>query len=127
MEDSILASVKKVCGLPDSYTPFDQDVVMFINTAFGTLEQLGVGPDEGFRIEDREALWTQMGLPPKQLDLVRTWTFLKVRQMFDPPQTSYLIEAMNKQIDQLEWRMSVNREMVLHPYVEEVVIHDDFG
>jgi len=122
MENSILLSTKKILGLSDSYTAFDLDVITHINAAFSVLNQLGIGPVEGFFIEDGEALWddfTIEGTYP-QLGLIKTYIFLKVRMLFDPPNTSFLIEAMNKQIAEYEWRLNTFREMTLAD-AEEVV------
>lgn len=116
MENSILISTKKVLGLDASYTVFDLDVIMHINAAFSILNQLGVGPVGGFSIEDEEAVWTDFVLLPGSeisIHLVKTYVQLKARMLFDPPTTSFLIEAMTKQINEYEWRLNVAREYVL--------------
>ena len=123
MEESILKSVKKILGLGNTYTVFDMDIVMHINMAFSILNQLGVGPDAGFSIEDETALWSDYVLLSGQepsLHLVKTYVFLKARMLFDPPTTSFAIEAMNRQIEQYEWRLNVAREEILYPLPEEV-------
>ena len=123
MEESILKSVKKILGLGNTYTVFDMDIVMHINMAFSILNQLGVGPDAGFSIEDETALWSDYVLLSGQepsLHLVKTYVFLKSRMLFDPPTTSFAIEAMNRQIEQYEWRLNVAREEILYPLPEEV-------
>lgn len=108
--DSILNSVKKILGLDPTYKAFDPDVLMHINTTFVTLNQLGVGPEAGFMIEDDVPTWdTFLGTDPR-LNSVKSYVCLKVRMLFDPPQTSHLVEAMNRQAEQLEWRISVHRE-----------------
>lgn len=107
---SILNSVKKVLGLAEDYTVFDEDVIMHINTAFSTLTQLGVGPPEGFMIEDATAEWDAFIVDDIQYNSVKSYVFLKVAMLFDPPQTSYLIAAKEKQIEELEWRLNVHRE-----------------
>lgn len=118
MESSILISTKKVLGIPESDTSFDPDVVMLINTAFGVLMQLGVGPVEGFTIEDELALWNDFLDPldsPNNaalLNIVRTYIFLKVKMLFDPPTTSYQLSAMTEQIEEYEWRLTTLRETV---------------
>jgi hypothetical protein len=111
MSDSILDSTKQILGLGETYTPFDFDITTFINSAFTIVNQLGVGPDDGFFIEDNVATWDDLEIPNNQRMLVRTYIFLKVRMLFDPPTTSYLIESMNKQISELEWRLSAFREV----------------
>jgi hypothetical protein len=110
METSILNSTKKILGLAEDYTVFDHDVITHINTAFSILTQLGLGPTAGFMIEDDTAEWYDFVGDNAQLNSVKTYVFLKVRQFFDPPQTSYLIAAMEKQIEELEWRLNVTRE-----------------
>jgi hypothetical protein len=108
---SILTSTKKVLGLDESYTVFDEDIIMHINTAFSTLTQLGVGPPEGFMIENATAEWDDFIIDNDlQYNSVKSYVFLRVRQLFDPPQTSYLIAATDQQIKELEWRLNVHRE-----------------
>lgn len=113
MEPSILTSTKKILGLSEDYTAFDLDVITHINTAFSVLNQLGIGPALGFAIEDKSAVWSDLALPQNQLSMVRTYIYLKVRMLFDPPNTSFLIEAMNNQIQEHEWRLSTFREELL--------------
>jgi hypothetical protein len=110
MEESILNSTKKILGLAENYLPFDLDILTHINAAFSILDQLGVGPEGGFFIDDATALWSDYSVPPNQLNLVKTYVFLKVRLLFDPPATSYLIEATNQQLREYEWRLNVFRE-----------------
>lgn len=108
---SILTSTKKILGIAEDYTVFDLDITTHINTAFSTLTQLGVGPVGGFMIEDAVAEWDDFiptGDP--QFNSVRSYVFLKVKQLFDPPTTSYLISAQDQQIKELEWRLNVHRE-----------------
>lgn len=115
MEDSILKSTKKILGLAEDYTPFDLDVITHINATFSILDQLGVGPVGGFSIEDETALWSEYDVPANQLHTVKTYIYLKVRYLFDPPGTSFLLEATDKQIKEYEWRLNVFREWELDP------------
>lgn len=112
MEQSILTSTKKILGIAEDYTVFDLDIITHINTAFSTLTQLGVGPREGFMIEDDSAQWTDFDPvdDDRQYNAVKSYIFLRVRLLFDPPTTSYLITALEKQVQELEWRMNVHRE-----------------
>lgn len=110
METSILTSTKKVLGIAADYTVFDLDIITHINTAFSDLAQLGIGPIEGFMIEDDTADWLDFIGDDLQLNSVKTYVFLKVRMLFDPPQTSFHITAMNDQIAELEWRLNTHRE-----------------
>lgn len=109
--DSILDSTKKILGIAPDYSAFDIDVITHINSAFFILNQLGVGPPDGFVIEDNTAEWGEfLGDDPKKLSSVRTYVYLRVRLLFDPPTTSFAIEAATKQAQEYEWRLSVNRE-----------------
>src|SRR3954466_15938502 len=99
MEQSILTSTKKILGIDEAYTAFDLDIITHINSAFSTLTQLGIGPSQGFMIEDATAEWNEF-IPDSdfQYNSVKSYVFLRVRQIFDPPSTSYLIAAFNEQI-----------------------------
>lgn len=119
--NSILNSVKKVLGLEESYAAFDIDILMHINSMFSVLHQLGIGPDNGFSIEDDSAVWSDFLDDDILLNSAKTYVYLRVRMLFDPPTTSYLITAMEKQIAEIEWRLNVYREGKLHPIVVVVV------
>ena len=121
MTDRILESVKKVLGIAPEYLAFDQDIVMHINSAFSVLHQLGVGPDEPFMIEDETATWTEFLGTERGVNSVKSYVYLRVRLLFDPPATSFALGAMEKQIEELGWRISTYMDGVRHPYVEPVV------
>jgi hypothetical protein len=110
VETSILKSTKKILGLADDYDAFDLDVITHINTAFSTLTQLGVGPDAGFMIEDDSSKWSEYIDSGPQLNQVKTYVYLKVRMLFDPPATSYLIAAFERQLEEVVWRINILRE-----------------
>lgn len=110
MENSILKSTKKILGLADDYTPFDHDIITHINSVFMTLLDLGVGTSSGFMIEDDSAVWDDFVSGDTRINAVRTYMFLKVRMYFDPPQNSFAVDAMERQIDELEWRINVRQE-----------------
>lgn len=110
LEASILNSVKKVLGIDVSYTAFDQDILININSVFSTLNQLGIGPENGYFIEDDSAEWTAFLEDDPRLNSVKTYVYLKVRLLFDPPQTSYLVDAWTKQTLEYEWRLNTYRE-----------------
>lgn len=116
MSTSILTSVKKVLGLEEDYTAFDPDIIMHINTVFSTLNQLGIGPELGFFIEDKAANWEDFLGEDVNLNAVKTYVVLRVRYLFDPPGTSFLLNAMKEQIQELEWRLNAYREGVAHPW-----------
>ena len=121
MTDRILESVKKVLGIAPEYLVFDQDIVMHINSAFSVLHQLGVGTDEPFMIEDETATWTEFLGTERGVNSVKSYVYLRVRLLFDPPATSFALSAMEKQIEELGWRISTYMDGVRHPYVEPVV------
>lgn len=105
--DSILTSIKKLLGIAEEYEHFDPDIVMHINSAFSVLTQLGVGPEEGFHIEDASTVWSEFLYDDPRLEFVKTYVQLKVKLGFDPPLSSAAIEAINRQISELEWRINV--------------------
>lgn len=106
MDSSILTSIKKLLGIAEEDTSFDQDIIMHINTVFAILAQLGVGPANGFSIEDDGAVWSDYLGNSTNLELVKSYIYMKVRSMFDPPTSSILADAMNKNISELEWRIN---------------------
>ena len=108
--DSILTSIKKLLGITESYEHFDPDIVMHINSALMILTQLGVGPPEGFVIEDDSSLWTDFLADTTNLEAVRSYVFMKVKLMFDPPTSGIVTEAYNRMVTELEWRLNVNAE-----------------
>lgn len=108
--DSILVSIKKLLGIAEDYTHFDPDIIMHINSAFSVLTQLGVGPPEGFRIDDDVKTWTDFISDTIRLDAVKSYVYLKVSLMFDPPTSSAVLSAKERQISELEWRLNVAAE-----------------
>lgn len=110
MINSILDSTKKALGLAPDYDAFDPDIVMHINTVFTTLNQLGFGPVNGYMIESDEETWDAFLGGDPLLNAIKTYMYLRVRKLFDPPTTSILLDAINQQIAELEWRLSVHRE-----------------
>ena len=108
--ESILTSIKKLLGIAEEYTQFDADLIMHINSVFSILTQLGVGPSNGFSIEDDSATWDEFIPEGQNVELVKSYIHLKVKLLFDPPLTSAVIEAMNKNISEFEWRLNVAAE-----------------
>lgn len=110
--ESILTSIKKLLGIDEDYKHFDQDLIMHINSVLMILTQLGVGPSTGFSIVDETATWKDfLGIDPR-FESVKSYIYLKVRLLFDPPQSSALIESTNKLISELEWRLFVAADPV---------------
>lgn len=107
MDDSILDSIKKILGMPPEYDVFDTDLVIHINSVFGILAQLGVGPEGGFSISDNTTLWKAYLGNSKDLEMVKSYIALKVRLVFDPPTTGAVMDAMKEQIREYEWRLNV--------------------
>lgn len=111
METSILKSTKKVLGIAIDDTSFDLDIMTFINSAFANLQDLGIGPEEGFEVEDEDTDWDDVGIVSVPiLSMTKTCVYLRVRMMFDPPQTGYLVDSMNRQLQEHDWRLSQMRE-----------------
>lgn len=107
--ESILTSIKKLLGIDESYTHFDADIIMHINSALMVLTQLGVGPEEGFMIEDDTSTWISFISEENaaKIEAVKSYVYLKVKLLFDPPLSSAAIESINRQISELEWRLNV--------------------
>ncbi len=105
--DSILTSIKKLLGITEEYEHFDSDLIIHINSVFSVLTQLGVGSKTGFFIKDKNAIWEDFIADDSRLELVKTYVYLKVKLLFDPPLSSAVIEAINRQISELEWRINV--------------------
>lgn len=103
--ESILDSIKKQLGIVPDYTVFDDQILLYINTAFSTLHQLGVGPEEGFEIVGKETTWEKIVTAPR-LNMIQTYVGMKVKLMFDPPTSSFALDAINKQITEYEWRIT---------------------
>lgn len=119
MEDSVLLSMKNILGISNEMVVFDEALVSHINSAFSAASQLGVGPVDGFFITDDQALWSALDLPANQLALLRTYVQLKVKMLFDPPTTGFLIDATTAQLREVEWRLSEMREATIPLPVEE--------
>ena len=105
--ESILTSIKKLLGIEEDYVHFDADIIMHINSVLSILTQLGVGPSEGYSIKDANATWDDFITNPAKLELVKSYVYLKVRLMFDPPSSSSAIESMKQLISELEFRIIV--------------------
>lgn len=108
--ESILTSIKKLLGIHADDTSFDPDIIMHINSVFMILRQLGVGPEEGFAIEGEDALWTDFMPASAMLEGVKSYMYMKVRLLFDPPTTSSMFDSMKRLTDEFEWRLNVAAE-----------------
>lgn len=108
--DSILTSIKKLLGITEEYTSYDNDIIMHINSVFMLLHQLGVGPSEGFSIEDDIAIWNDYVKEKENLNAIKSYVYLKVKLLFDPPLSSAVMEATKQMINELEWRLNIQAE-----------------
>ena len=110
MNNSILISIKKLLGIDESYEAFDPDIIMHINSVFTILHQLGVGTKEVFSIHDKFATWDEFIGDSATAESVKTYIYMKVRMVFDPPTSSILAEALKSQIAEYEWRLNVSED-----------------
>ena len=108
--DSILTSVKKLLGITEECTDFDADIIMHINSVFMILTQLRVGPSEGFVIEDDSSTWDEFFVDTIQMQAVKSYIFMKVKLLFDPPANSAVTNSYNQLINEFEWRLNVAAE-----------------
>ena len=111
--DSILTSIKKNLGIVEEYTTFDADIIMHINSVLMILTQLGVGPTRGFSIQDRFDTWSDFIPDSTNIDLVKSYVYLKVKLLFDPPLSSAVIDSINRQISEFEYRINIAAESSL--------------
>lgn len=111
--ESILTSIKKLLGISEEDDQFDVDVMMHINTVFFDLNQMGVGPSECFYIEDADIIWEDF-VSTKDMEAVKSYMYMRVRLLFDPPNNSSVLESFNKSIEKLEWRLNVAAEAKLN-------------
>lgn len=110
MVDSILTSIKGLVGVTPSDTNFDNEIIIHINSALMVLQQLGVGPSTGFYISSDEDLWNDLLVDRKDLEAVKTYIYLKVKLVFDPPQNSFLVDSIKNMITELEFRLNAQAE-----------------
>lgn len=106
LEDSILLSIKKNLGLDPLMTHFDPDIIICINSAFNILSQLGVGPTDGFCISSNDNTWDEFIGENKNLNMVKSYIYLKTKMLFDPPTGNAILEAYKDQIREFESRLN---------------------
>lgn len=109
--DSILDSVKKMLGIDSEYTQFDADIIMHINSVFMMIKQLGVGPSEGFSITGREETWDDY-FQGTEVASVKTYMYLQVRLLFDPPTVGSVVSSYEKQVAELGWRIMIEGDTI---------------
>lgn len=108
--ESILNSIKKMLGISEDYDVFDTDIIIDINSVLSILTQLGVGPKTGFSISDASETWDMFIQEDPRLNDVKSYMYMKVRLLFDPPTSSAAIASMEKLISEFEWRLNVAAE-----------------
>lgn len=106
--ESILTSIKKLLGIVEDYTQFDADIIMHINSVLSLLKQIGIGPINGFSISDSSEKWSDFIGDNTEHQMVVSYIYLKVRLLFDPPTSSILLQSINDQIKEYEWRLSIS-------------------
>ena len=110
--ESILTSIKKLLGIDEEYTHFDTDIIIHINSVLMTLNQLGIGPVDGFSITDDTETWGDFLEDVTILEAVKTYVLVKVRMMFDPPTSSVVLQAFERIANEMEWRLTLQGEGV---------------
>lgn len=111
--ESILTSIKLLLGITEDYEAFDQQILSHINSVFMILTQLGVGPPEGFMIDSKVDTWNEFISDEKKMQLVKSYMYLKVKMLFDPPSSSAVIDSTNRMINEFEWRLNSQAESKL--------------
>ena len=104
--ESILTTVKNLLGIDEEDVSFDTDVIVSINTAIPSLSQMGIGPPNGFIVISADNTWSEyIGDSLVNLEGVKTYLYLKTKLIFDPPTNSTVIQSIENNLKELEWRM----------------------
>lgn len=120
MMDSVLLSIKKLLGVHDA-PYYDDELIMFINSALQNLMQIGVGNQTGFKITNENDTWSSIIGSRLDLESIKSYVFIKTKLLFDPPASSVLMETLLKQSTELEWRINAQIE----EYIAQVVITNE--
>lgn len=123
MDDSVLSTIKKMLGLDASYDAFDTDIIVLINSALMIMQQYGAVPKEGVMIHGLAETWSQILPSDKLLEGVKTFIYLKVKMVFDPPNSSYVLNAYKEQAEELEWR--IKEQVEAYPGSIDSIPKDD--
>lgn len=110
--ESILTTIKQMLGPSAEHTYYDPEIITHINTVLFDLTQLGVGPAEGFFIEDDTSVWNDFLPEPGKLEAVKTYIYQRVKLIFDPPTNASVIASMERQIEKFEWRINIGAESI---------------
>ena len=119
---SILTTIKKMLGIGETDTSFDTDIIVHINTAMMILNHMGIGPEETFLITGATETWESFLGTTKNIDGVKSYVYLKVKLLFDPPTSSFVLEANNRIISELEWRLNNTTDAGLYPVPVDPVV-----
>lgn len=126
MDTSILLTIEKMLGIADEDTTFDTEIIVSINSAIATLNQLGIGPSEGFSISDDSAEWDDLlGENAALFDMAKAYIYLKTRLVFDPPTSSFVLTSMQTQADELGWRLSAFADQIAADALPEVILEEE--
>lgn len=109
VNESILNSIKKLLNISKDDTSFDTDIIIHINSVITSLLQIGIGK-ENFRVVDKDTKWTDYISNDKSIDYIKTYIYLKVKMVFDPPANGSIMQSFNETIKELEWRLHINYE-----------------
>ena len=109
-DQSILLSIKKLLNIDDDDVAFDTDIIILINSEFMTLQQLGIGPEEGFSINEGDTVWADFSTDTTLLETVKAFIYMRVRLIFDPPASSVVADQFNSKINELMFRLNVQAE-----------------
>lgn len=112
MDDSILDTIKKMLGIDPTVSAFDTDIISLINSAFLSLNQLGIGPEDGYSISGKDETWANYIGDNEKLEAVKSYIYLKVKVIFDPPSSSYVLQQYTQAIQENEWRLCLEGDMM---------------
>lgn len=112
MTDSIFVTIKKMLGLGADYTPFDAEIMVHINSVILNLTQMGIGPKDGFMVLDYNQKWSDFLPSNVNLEAAKTYIYLQVKMLFDPPTNSFVMDSYEKQSEKMLWRLNVQAESV---------------
>lgn len=112
MNESILESIKKDLGISKEYDHFDKDIIDCINSVLMIVSQLGIGPEGGYFIDGYENQWSDLIPDNLNLKAVKSYIYIKVKLIFDPPASSVIVDALKKEADEYEWRLNVMAETI---------------
>lgn len=110
MDESILDTIKEMLGVEPSYSAFDTEIIADINTIFMFLNQIGIGPESTFRITGDDEEWSDFLGENANLEPVKTYIYLRVKTMFDPPASSTVLESIKQMISECEWRLYIHSD-----------------